>query len=122
VITPPLYTYHSMWQSVIQDVMFTFRVRACQDIYVAMSGLLGVADRETYELIIGSCYVSFIRDAVSLFLPIRPPLDRQQELPISLNVSRRLGRLIKIKRKIQFILLLASHRQNNHFFRTECNS
>lgn len=66
MLTPATYTYHSMWQSVIQDVMFTFRVRACQDIYVAMSGLLGVADKETYELIIGTCYVSIIRDAVSL--------------------------------------------------------
>ena len=66
VLTPKLYTFHSMWQSVIQDVMFTFRVRACQDIYVAMSGLLGVADKETYELVIGACYVSIIRDAVSL--------------------------------------------------------
>jgi len=57
--------YRQMWVSVRQDVLFKFRVRACHSVYLTLSGVIDTPERQTYEVEIGACYLTIVRERVS---------------------------------------------------------
>ena len=51
--TPVDYRYQYMWKSVERRSFLSFKVRACNDVHVALAEEMGRTDTSMYEIVIG---------------------------------------------------------------------
>lgn len=51
--TPTSYQYKNVWYSAVESKVISFKVRACTDVYIALTKYFGITDSGVYEVLIG---------------------------------------------------------------------